>query len=123
MILYTETVNHKEEKMATSMIAFQGQTSPEYRAIIKMCGSIVSVLELPTNEISASWGLLQVRMINPSHGASGEEMVQSILKCVSFDARDFYKFLFVLQDLSNTVEILKTLHREFLCKEIHSRYY
>ena len=109
--------------MATSMIAFQGQTSPEYRAIIKICGSIGSVLELPTNETSASWELLQVRMINPSHGASGKEMLQSILKCVSFDARDFYKFLSVLQNLSNTVEILKTLRQEFLCKGIHSRYY
>ena len=111
--------------MATSMIALQGQTSPEYRAIKKIYSSIVSVLELPTNETNASGGLLEAGMINTSHNISGQEMVLSILKCVSFDARDFYKFLSVLQNLSNTVEILKNLRREFLCKGIHiyCRYY
>ena len=94
--------------------------SPEYLAIQSKYSDLIAVLDEPVNKKRASEKLFEAKMITEASpdNTSGESMVSSVLQGIRRNAMKFYKFLAVLQTLSNHKDIVEQIHKVFLCKSI-----
>ena len=111
VFLYTDSTNI--ERMDNKVVSVKGILSPEYHTILKNSGDLESILGLPINKSDASVKLAEAQLISPGGNVSGKDMINSVLSDVKFKAMNFYKFLAVLQNLSETEEIFPRLHQTF----------
>lgn len=98
--------------MDNKVVSVKGKLSPEYKTILKNLHDLGKVLDLPVNKTDASTKLKEYGLISPSGNIPGNEMIESVLSNVEFNAMDFYKFLAVLQTLSRTEKIFVKVHQE-----------
>ena len=104
----------------STTVPVKGVNSPEYLAIQSKYSDLIAVLDEPVNKKCASKKLFEANMITEASpdNTSGESMVSSVLQGIYSKAMNFYKFLAVLQTLSNHKDIVERIHEVFLCKSI-----
>ena len=112
----------QEKKMMTvsTTVPVKDINSPEYLAIQSVYGDLIIVLDDSVNKKRATKKLFEAKMITEMSpdNTSGESMVSSVLQGIRGNAMKFYKFLAVLQTLSNNRDIVEHIHKAFLCKSI-----
>ena len=97
----------------STKVSVKGKLSPEHKTITKNIRDLVRVLDLPINSDVATMELVQAELISSMQVTAGKDMVNSVLTSIEFDAMKFYKFLGVLQTLSDAGDTIRKLHQEF----------